>query len=381
MKHCTALVGFFLSFSLLAQSPAASILFILDGSGSMWAPLNQKPKIELAKSIMSDLILQLPGNISAGLEVYGHRSADDCKDIELLSTPSDADKTLLMQQVQSITPRGKTPLAEALKLAVETLDKSAAATAIVLISDGAENCAGDPCKLINKQAGKTRVHVIGFALNPAEQEQLQCIASAGGGRYFDAQNAQQLAQALAEIQQAVLATTTLDTQRKPVVRPEGAAVTASGTLEIRNFLNGEVYIFDEVTDEELGYYCKDCPQSISLPTGVYKLEFPSFVAEGVEINPAAQTLFDLDTVAGRLIIQNHTGGDVIIRPSVAYQDSEIYLLDRQTGAQQAVYCGACGKAVQLPVGFYTLEFSDFIVEGVEIMPGETTLFDPSAAAR
>ena len=379
MKHCPLFAALLCAPAVMAQS-TTDILFILDGSGSMWAPLDQQPKIEIAKNIMSDLILQLPSDISAGLEVYGHRSADDCQDIELLSEPGHADTNTLLQQVQSITPRGKTPLAESLKLAVEALSDSGVETTIVLISDGAENCSGNPCAFIdalNIQASKIRVHVIGFAINAAAEEQLLCIASAGGGQYFNAQNANQLAQA---IQQAVLGKTASDARSKPVITLDGATAPASGVLEINNHLSGEVYIFDESTDQEQGYYCAGCPNPIQLPVGRYKLEFPSFVAEGVEIKSAERTLFDLDTIAGRLLIQNHTGGDVTIRPSVADQDREVYLLDQQTGAQQATYCGACSDAVQLPAGRYTLEFPDFIVEGLEIKPGQTTLFDLNAAS-
>jgi len=85
-----------------------------------------------------------------------------------------------------------------------------AETTIILVSDGIETCGGDPCQVV-EQLKKTGVkfilHVVGFHVNLAAEQQLKCAAGAGGGRYFAANDADQLLTALkavsAEVQEKV----------------------------------------------------------------------------------------------------------------------------------------------------------------------------------
>ena len=62
----------------------ANTLFILDASGSMWGQINGKPKITIAKEVMSKLVPELPANNRTGLIAYGHRRKADCSDVETL---------------------------------------------------------------------------------------------------------------------------------------------------------------------------------------------------------------------------------------------------------------------------------------------------------
>ena len=196
-----------LAYAQTDASAKSNILFILDGSSSMWSRIDNTPKIVIAKKVMTNLIQQLPDNIAAGLEAYGHRSKDDCNDIEIVSPVGESDNATLAQRIQSIQPKGKTPLTEALKLAAEQLKSADDETTVVLISDGHETCGGDPCTLVRDLRGqdiKLKVHVVGFDISKEEHGQLECIADAGGGKYFSAQNANQLQDALTKVQEEVL---------------------------------------------------------------------------------------------------------------------------------------------------------------------------------
>ena len=57
---------------------------------------------------------------------------------------------------------------------------------------------------LRAQGLNVRVHVVGFDVDQEEREQLVCIAEAGGGRYFSAQNSAQLQDALGEVRQEVV---------------------------------------------------------------------------------------------------------------------------------------------------------------------------------
>jgi hypothetical protein len=103
-----------------------------------------------------------------------------------------------------------TPISAAVTQVADLLKGRAAETTVVLVSDGQETCGGDPCATVKalKAAGvKFVLHVVGFAVTAADQAQLECIAQAGGGKYFAAADAAGLLAALqtvnAEIAQKV----------------------------------------------------------------------------------------------------------------------------------------------------------------------------------
>jgi Ca-activated chloride channel family protein len=66
----------------------------------------------------------------------------------------------------------------------------------VLVSDGGDNCAPPAPCAVARQLAKggvaLRIQAVGFRVAASARKQLQCIAEAGGGRYVDADNAQQL---------------------------------------------------------------------------------------------------------------------------------------------------------------------------------------------
>ena len=90
--------------------PQANVMFVLDGSNSMWGQINGTAKISIAKDVMTDLITDWDESVPAGLMIYGHRRKGDCQDIETVALPGQADRQTLISKVQSIKPRGKTPI-------------------------------------------------------------------------------------------------------------------------------------------------------------------------------------------------------------------------------------------------------------------------------
>ena len=212
-------LSFCLSLSVALSSPVIStaqeespsgggVLFILDASGSMWGQIENKAKIVIAKEVLTGLIQELPDTVQAGVQVYGHRSKGDCDDIEKLSLVGQHDKATLIQKIQSIQPKGMTPITRSLEIAGDQLKENETETTLVLISDGKETCEGDPCSMaqqLRDQGIQVKVHVVGFDVTQEEGEQLVCIAKAGGGKYFNAENTTELRQALVEVRQELVA--------------------------------------------------------------------------------------------------------------------------------------------------------------------------------
>ena len=182
-----------------AAAGRPKIIFVLDASGSMWGPINGKPKIEIAREVMNDLIARLPANMRAGLMAYGHRRKGDCHDIEMLIPVGRLDRAGMKAAIKAISPKGKTPLAEAVRQAARALGYTKNRAAVVLVSDGLETCNADPCKLAQKLAMHGvdfTVHVIGFDLSKQEQARLRCLADKTGGLFLAAANAAALRNAL-----------------------------------------------------------------------------------------------------------------------------------------------------------------------------------------
>lgn len=172
---------------LAAESGGGNVLFILDGSGSMWGNLEDKKKIAIAKEKMIEVVQELPAESHIGLEVYGHRLKGDCEDVELLVPVGPGKKAQVVEQIRAVMPKGKTPIAKALERAGASLATAENATTIVLVSDGLETCGGDPCEAARTLAAQginvEKIHVVGFDIRPEERTQLQCIADAGNGQY------------------------------------------------------------------------------------------------------------------------------------------------------------------------------------------------------
>jgi len=195
--------------SVFAAKPA--ILVVFDGSGSMWGKIEGKTKIELAKKAMGDMLKAFPEDIDIGLIAYGHRNKGDCNDIELLA-PLASDRSKLIRSISSITPKGKTPLTKSIEFSLEQITNRDGATFIVVVSDGKESCGGDPCEAARKArlAGAyIQLDVVGFDVKKNEALQLQCIAKNGGGKYYSADNANELAKSFKEIKESIAGNTPL----------------------------------------------------------------------------------------------------------------------------------------------------------------------------
>jgi hypothetical protein len=185
-----------------AAAAPANVLFVLDSSGSMWERVDGQPKIVTAKKVLNDLLAKLPAKTRVGLMTYGHRRKGDCKDIELLSAIGRETPSAIAKKVDALQPKGETPIAAALAQAADAFRDLMGPRIVVLVTDGAEECHGDPCaaaKALAAVGADVHVNVVGFHLKPKEREAVECVANAGRGKYYDAADTKALAAAMAEV--------------------------------------------------------------------------------------------------------------------------------------------------------------------------------------
>ncbi len=194
------------------SSEPLNILFLLDCSLSMQEKMkDQTQKIEAAKQVLQKALARIPGDVNTGLRVFGQGSSggvfgfmNDCEQTALLVPLGQGNRRAIIERVRSIRAFGMTPLTYALEQAAK--NDFAGVTGkkvIILISDGADTCGGDPCRLIRMLPAygiKIKIDVVGLDLkrDHVARAELNCITENSGGKYYDANSAEQFIDSVQE---------------------------------------------------------------------------------------------------------------------------------------------------------------------------------------
>jgi len=175
------------------------ILFIFDASLSMIGEWQSDRKITIARNLLSDMLdsLKYLENIDVALRVYGHQKnypPQDCDDTKL-EIPFGSDNAFekIKHKLKTINPKGTTPIARSLEAAGNDFPPcDHCRNIIILITDGLEECDGDPCAVslaLQKQGIILKPFVIGIGKNFLEE--FECI-----GTYYDAASEEEFRKAL-----------------------------------------------------------------------------------------------------------------------------------------------------------------------------------------
>lgn len=191
---------FSMVLALSAQAEGQRVILVLDASGSMWGQINGATKMDIAKQVVGKVVGKWKAEDELGLVAYGHREKGSCTDIETLLEPGSLDAGQFMSAVNGLTPKGKTPMTQAIRQAAEALKFTEKAATVILVSDGIETCDPDPCAVadeLEKMGIGLTVHTVGFGLDDkGAVAQLQCLAEKTGGISVLADNADELESAL-----------------------------------------------------------------------------------------------------------------------------------------------------------------------------------------
>jgi Ca-activated chloride channel family protein len=262
----------FLTFSGLQQASAQAgdAILILDASGSMWGQVDGQTKISAARRAVDSILSKWNASDRLGLMAYGHRAKADCKDIELIVPVGSFDAERIRKSVRALNPKGKTPIADSLRAAAQALRISESKATIILVSDGIETCAPDPCAVaaeLKKSGINFTAHVIGFDVaDPAAKNQLQCIARATGGVYLDASNASALEDALGK---AVDATQGKRVQSQAPAKPEADPYQGKNFRGVARLVAGADPITDTKSDVSWSFHKANAGQKGDYVTTVY----------------------------------------------------------------------------------------------------------------
>lgn len=189
----------------------ASVMMVIDTSGSMDATDVSPNRLEAARQAARTLLNQLPSGDRAGLVTFSSSP--------VLAAPLSDSRDQVNAAIDSLVPGGATATGDALTLALQQLTQARttagaarAPAMIVLVTDGGWNRGSDPAIAaaqaksasvvintvgVGSRGGAVTVH--GQDVGGVDEQALAGIASTTGGKYYFAEEAGQLKQIYAAL--------------------------------------------------------------------------------------------------------------------------------------------------------------------------------------
>ena len=184
-------------------------MIVFDASGSMAGNVNQGiattiPRIDEVRGALGTVLPRVTRARRVGLITYGPGPYAQCN-VQLNLKPTENAAGLIMQEVDALSPAGKTPLTAAVKNAAEVLDYRHKPGLIVVLTDGEETCGGSPCDLgkeLHAAATQLTIYIIGYRMKGLSWTgegsilDAKCLAETNGGLYISTESKQDLIEAL-----------------------------------------------------------------------------------------------------------------------------------------------------------------------------------------
>lgn len=191
------------------------VLFILDGSGSMNERWQAETKWDMAVSTLSSLIdsfEKVNRDFEIGIRVLGHQYAKNQQRCDDTKLEIEFSKELTFEKVNNLlkklSPKGYTPLAYTIGESEKDFGGDIKTqNIIILITDGLENCNGNPCEVASRLREKNifiNPYIIGLGIDSLDSKNLECI-----GKYIDAKNKEVFRQVVQTILTEVAVKTSL----------------------------------------------------------------------------------------------------------------------------------------------------------------------------
>lgn len=325
--------------------PTTRILFVFDASQSMYGRWQSDMKITIAEKLLCNLLdsLQNIPNLELALRVYGHQKQfppQDCSDTRL-EIPFAKDNTLkIKNKLKTIVPKGTTPIAASLELAANDFTPCEnCRNIIVLITDGLEECGGDPCavsKDLQKKGIALKPFIIGIGKDFSTA--FDCV-----GTFFDASSEQEFQQALKVVISQVLNSTTaqvnlLDINGNPTE-------TNINMTFYDNFSGIMKYNFIHTMNN------KGLPDTLVLdPLTTYNLvvhTIPPVEVDSIKLTPGKHTIIAVNAPQGFLKLKIEGKNSNVFK--------DIQTIVRQQDKMETLNLQSFGETEKYIVGKYDLE--------------------------
>lgn len=344
------LIFLFSALSLVAQKKPAPkqtrILFVFDASKSMVAKHENALRIDGAKNLFYRFIDSLSKDKSYlfALRMYGHTvkyPPGDCKDSKLVVPFGPNNTTLIKQKVSEAKPTGITPIEHSLTESANDFKDNKTNNIVILITDGIEECGGDPCKARQKLMEKGIVFkpfIIGIGLSPEQIKTFECV-----GTFYDYDDDKTFSSISSIIQQQKLNKTTAQVNLLDI-----------GSMPSETDVNMTFY---DVNRKEYKYNYIHTMNHKGLPDTLYLDDYPSYKvtahtippaeSKEVKLTPGKHTVIAIDAPQGFLSIQRAQG---------AYNFNEkVKCVVRQDGGMKTLHVQELNVTEKYLVGTYDIE--------------------------
>lgn len=357
------------------ESSTTRILFIFDDSFSMYGGWGSGVKIDIAKKLMGEFLdsLQDTPNLEIALRCYGHQTPfkpkRNCQDsrLEVPFAPAKTNYKLIKERINKLTPTGTTPIAYSLgECAKDFTACDNCRNVVILITDGIEECGGDPCAIslaLQKKGIFLRPFVIGVGLDVKFADVFGCM-----GKFYDVSNEANFKTVLKLVLIEALSQTTVQVNLNDVFnKPTETDVT----MTFYNQQTGDVVYNYLHTLNHRGN-----PDTLVLdPAITYKMvvhTIPPQVKENIGLLKGKHNIIPLVAPQGFLKLET-TGPNIY---------KSLSCLVRKGGEMKTLIAQEFGSAEKLIVGKYDLEVLTVPrtkINGVEIKQSSTnTIKIPSA---
>lgn len=306
--------------------------------------------------------LQDVENLELALRVYGHQKnfpPQDCNDtrLEVPFAPHNAKK--IQHRLKTIVPRGTTPIASSLEKAGGDFPEcDRCRNIIILITDGIEECGGDPCAVsrsLQKRGVVLKPFIIGIGKD--FKKEFDCV-----GTYFDATSEQSFSKALNVVISQALNSTTAQIN---LLDEAGKPTETNVNMSLYDNFSGKIkYNFIHTMNH------RGLPDTLILdPLLVYNLQvhtIPPVFKDSIRLNPGKHTTIAVDAPQG----------DLLLKMDASHRQSrDTRAIVRQVGKHQTLNVHPVNRKEKYLTGTYDLEvltLPRMYVEDVEIKQSHTT---------
>lgn len=329
-KQFFTLLLFSLSiFNIYTQehSQKTRILFIVDYSGSMQVQWGEDKKFDVAKKVLfnlTDSLQKSNKNIEIAVRVFGHqshRTKNDCLDSKLEVPFSNHSAENIKTAFDKIVAQGNTPIAYSLlEAAKDFSNDKESINSIILITDGLENCEGNPCDAVvelKKKRITINPYIIGLDIESDLISDFECI-----GTFINAKDEETFTKILEKAVKKVTDETSVEIN---LLSKEKKLISNTPITFYNHFTGEVVYNFIHALDKQ------GKADTIYLdPRGVFDIvihTFPSLTVENVELKAGVHNIINIPVLKGKLDFDYEK----------AYDDPKIYYVLRPLKKDNIIY--------------------------------------------
>jgi len=315
--------------------PLTRILFVFDASQSMYGRWQSNTKFNIASRLFIGILdsLKKVNNLELALRVYGHQKQfppQDCNDSKL-EVPFAIDNVDRIKYVlKTIVPKGTTPIAYSLEQSANDFTPcDHCRNIVILITDGMEECGGDPCLVSHELQQKgiiLKPFIIGIGKNFSDS--FDCV-----GTYFDATSEKEFTRALNVVISRALNPTTAQVN---LLDEYGKPTETNVNMTFYNQKTGKVE-YDFIHS----YNSKGLPDTLEIdPNLTYNIvvnTIPPVHKDSVKLVPGKHKIIAIETPQGYLAFKTSGNSTIKYLPVLIRKKGERETLNVQQFDQVEKY--------------------------------------------